>query len=198
MDIDWTIAKAKENLSSLTKELEIGKTIDQEFLSAYEYEILDFTIALSELQYIADKAMLDMKKMMDERHESYKNRIVIAWEKYTSAEWTRATEYFLKDSLHPINEAILGIKNNERILNAYKRHADSMKSKLIWAMADAKRQDYTIKTNSLYYRHIYYYTYTQWQTHSQNRHDLHQIMLHQPQTKAVTSNLQKKKQKSEY
>lgn len=97
MDIDWTIAKAKENLSSLTKELEIWKTIDQEFLSAYEYEILDFTIALSELQYIADKAMLDMKKMMDERHESYKNRIVIAWEKYTSAEWTRATEYFLKD-----------------------------------------------------------------------------------------------------
>ena len=144
MDIDWTIAKAKENLSSLTKELEIWKTIDQEFLSAYEYEILDFTIALSELQYIADKAMLDMKKMMDERHESYKNRIVIAWEKYTSAEWTRATEYFLKDSLHPINEAILGIKNNERILNAYKRHADSMKSKLIWAMADAKRLDHTI------------------------------------------------------
>jgi len=146
MDIDWTIAKAKANLSNLSKNLETGlQNIDQDFLSAYEYEILDFTIALSELQHTAEKTMLEMKKMMDERHESYKNRIMINWEKYTSAEWNRATEFFFKDSLQPINEAIASMKNSERILNAYKRHADSMKSKLIWDKADAKRQDYTIQ-----------------------------------------------------
>ena len=145
MDIDWTIAKAKENLMALTKELDTGKTIDQDFLSDYEHEILYFTIALSELQLTAEKWMLEMKKYMDERHESYKNRLVIAWEKYTSAEWTRATEYNFRDSLTPINEAIASMKNSDRILNAYKRRADNIKSKLIWAMADAKRQDYTIQ-----------------------------------------------------
>lgn len=138
---DTNIAECKANLKKLMSELDTGRIIDQDFYENYEFEILQFSIEMSVRLQEQAYAKIKLIEEMSLRHERYKKDKEKNGEKYTFADGERATEsnFMTKSTLQKENEALDDMNN--RILNAYRRYGEVIKSRLISDMSDLKRLD---------------------------------------------------------
>ena len=140
-DIIYEIPKLSWELSRLVKTLDTGGMVTQDFYEEYEYNILQMSIAIA-----VDQQWLLYKKIrleldMTERHEEYKKTKETNWEKYTFADWERATESQYRKQISELKELESVSDMYNKILQSYRRYGEVMKSRIISDMSDAKRAD---------------------------------------------------------